>query len=194
MTFVNVIAVGGNIMKKFISVLLSFVFIAVLFGCGSKPAPNSTASSAGIVNDDLIEAVNLIKSAEDCVVDVSSVQIDNWSTVSYSASLYFEDSAYLEKFGSDGPSEADYFYPTKEAYTNRAAAKSNLEKAEKLLGTSGDGDPYEAAKTYYEEVSSFLSLVSSFPKGYSLTTFSNAVNDHKSTCASAYEEVGSYIG
>ena len=180
-------------MKKGLSILLSFVYLVVLFGCGSAAESNSTVSSSAITNDDLVKAVNLIKSAEDCVANVSSVQINNWSTASYSTSLYFEDSAYLEEFGSAGPSISDYFYSTKTAYTNRATAKSTLDKVKKILGTSGAGDFYEAAKSYYKEVSSFLSLVSAFPEGYSLLTFSNAVKDHKSRCSSAYEDARFYM-
>ncbi|MBQ9558198.1 MAG: hypothetical protein IJU94_06305 [Clostridia bacterium] len=180
-------------MKKSLIILLSLVCLVILFGCGNNAESNSTiSSSSGVSNDDLINAVNLIKSAEDCVVNVSTVQLDNWSTASYSTSLYFEDSAYLEEFGPSGPSDY-FFYPTITAYTNRATAKSNLDKAKKILGSSGVGDFYEATKSYYKEVSSFFALVSTFPEGYSLLTFSNAVKDYKSRCSSAYEDARFYI-
>ena len=168
----------------------------ILVGCGTGSSSNSASSSQkdeeaasepqGASDEDIKKAVEKITSAKESIQSCASYQLDGWTTYSNILNYYFDDSAYEE------PSETSIKNRAKNAHDARTSATTNMEEAKALLGTNGEGDYYEAAKDYYIAVNKFLSLVSTFPTGYSQLTYSQAVKDAISDCETAYGELSFY--
>lgn len=180
-------------MKKAIALIIACLLLLSICACSSGKQNSSetkqnTSNSAPVApsDEDLKKAIDLLKQAENDIITTSSIQINGWSKYSDITGYYFND---------DGPnqaSERSIKQRAQEAADYRASARQNLEKAKTLLGSSGTGDFYLAVKEYYKSVSKFFSLISTFPEGYSLLTFSNTVASYKSECQSAYEEAAFY--
>lgn len=179
-------------MKKTIAFLLTFVMVLGMVGCGnsaaeqeSTPIPTATPKP-GPTDSELKQALSYIKEAEDYIIKTSTVQIGNWDA-KYSSFMVplFDDQSYETK-AKENPDTITQRLT--DAYNYRQSAQENLDSAKNILGTSGDGEFYEAVKEYYKVVNKFMSLVSTFPEGYSELTFSSTVADYKSECQSAYED------
>jgi hypothetical protein len=184
--------------KKYLKTILLLVVLCMFaIGCAdNKNAESSTSVSEEDVNrpatvqtvseEDIKSAVKKIHTACEFISDCASYQIDHWSTNSELMNWYFSDTAYKDANSTDSKMAA------KRAYESRVSARENLTEAKVLLGTNGEGEYYNAAKNYYISVDKYLTLVSTFPEGYSLLTYSDAVKDAKDDCSSAYSEVSFY--
>lgn len=164
-------------MKKIIAVLL---LICLCVGmCACNAGKKEETAPAGPTDEDLKEAVELIKFAHDDIVSISTILLDEWSLYSW-----FEDYFDEEYNGSD----EDLVM----VHEHRASAKDALSEAKAKMGTDGTGDYYNAVKEYYKTVKVFWDFVSTYPEGYSELTFSNTLTEYKTNCANAYAELGFY--
>ena len=166
------------------TLIIGVLCATIMTGCGAGASSNSASSSQS--KEDIKEAVDKITSAKESIQSCASYQLDGWTTYSDILNYYFDDSAYKDA------DEIQIKERAKNAHDARVSATSDMEEAKALLGTNGEGDYYEAAKDYYVAVDKFLSLVSTFPEGYSKLTFSQAVKDAISDCETAYGELSLY--
>lgn len=184
-------------MKKIIALMLALATVLGMVGCGNSAkeqestAQESTAQEPTVqestaqepTDEELRQAVEYIKEAEENIVSAAAEQLDGWTTYSSIMNYYFDDTDYMNAKESSIQSRANRIH------NYRTAARKAMEQAKNLLGNSGSGDYYNAVKEYYKAVNKFLTLISTFPEGYSQLTFSSTVSDYKSDCQSAYEEV-----
>lgn len=178
-------------MKKVLSLILALVLCLSLCACGGDSGSEATdfTQSAGkseATSEELAQAAQLIKEAEEDVVAAANYQIENWSTSSSIMTYYFVESEY-----SNAPS-GDLHTIAWSIHRRRTSAQEKLDKAKSLIGTNGTSDYYNAVKEYYKTVSVFWNLISEFPEGYSKITFSSTVSDYKTNCANAYSELSFY--
>lgn len=180
--------------KKVIVFLAAMLFLVPLFSCEGGNNQNTPESSTPTISVSQInEALSLIKDAEECIISASSGQISDWSTASYITSLNFLDDVYESEYRENPERIREHYSNSTSVYNNRKSARQKLKYAKETLGTTGSGDFYEAVKNYYKTVSSFFTLISEYPEGYSLLTFSSAVMDYKSRCSNAYEDARFYV-
>ena len=177
-------------------VILVIVCIVMLAGCGSDDNVNTSSTnqtendkkeeSAGVSDEAVKAAVEKIDVAKNAVKNCASYQLEGWSKYSDVTNYYFDDNAYQDA------SESGIKARATKAHDERMSANRNMDEAKELLGTNGDSEYYKAAKNYYLAVDKFLSLVSTFPAGYSKLTFSQAVKDAIDDVETAYGEVSFY--
>jgi len=82
----------------------------------------------------------------------------------------------------------------KEMIASKEKVDTDLKKAKSIIQIGGTSDYYHAVKAYYTTVKALHSLVYNYPEGYSLLTYSNAIQQAQSECNKAYAEVELYFG
>ena len=174
-------------MKRIISLLLVIVMCLSLIACGggTEKAPEATAAPEA-TNEELTQAVDLLKKAEDSIITAASHQLDGWTKYASIMEYYFVDSKYQEA------NESSIAKRAKKIHELRVSAKEAMDEAKALMGTNGTSDYYAAVKEYYKTVSVFWNLISEFPEGYSKLTYSTTASDYKANCQSAYAELEFY--
>ncbi|MCD7761033.1 MAG: hypothetical protein LUH16_04565 [Clostridiales bacterium] len=195
--------------EKILCCLLAVMLIISCTACGSgtdttsqMDADSSETSSAeeetsveeepvedeGPSDEDLVLAVENIKEAEDLINSMAATQLDHWSKYSNIMKWYFDDEEYMNAVGDSATIKR-----AEQLHEDRTDASEKLSEAKELMGTSGTGDYYDSVKSYYLLVKDYLSLVSTFPEGYSKLTFSSTVSDFNTDCQSAYNELEFYM-
>ena len=177
-------------MKKTISLILALSIYLVLCACGSGSEGSNTSQmpeKTEATSEELAQAAELIKSAEDSIVTAAAHQLDGWTKYASIMTYYFVDSEWE---GASG--ESSIYNRAKTIHNLRTDAQAKLDEAKALIGTNGTTDYYNAVKAYYKTVNVFWNLISEFPEGYSKLTYSSTVSDHKASCADAYAELDFY--
>lgn len=185
-------------MKRTICCLLASVMVFSLIACsGKKPQQNHSnrtnnntstvkEDSASLSKDKLKSIASDLNDAEEYTDSIAAILLQKWSTDSYFA--YFFDKV---KFNSST------IYSRKEDYVNvhtyREKAEQILEQVKALLEPNGTGDSYNAAKKYYLALTNYLELVSEYPSGYSLVTYSSAVSDRQNECRTCRLDMDFYL-
>lgn len=166
--------------KRLLALGMSIMICFSLIACGNSGASEEKKEVSA---EDLSKVVELLQSAEDDISATAALQLEGWSKYADIVNYYFDDEAYTQA------SEVSIKKRAESAHNYRMSAKDTMEQAKELLGNKGEGDYYNAVKDYYKAVNKFLTLVSTFPEGYSKLTYANAVAEYKADIQEAYGEV-----
>ncbi len=186
--------------KKVLCCLLAAVMAGCCVACGNSSTVTETVTEESTEvseateemvadnTEDLTEAATLIYESQILVQAMAATQLQHWSTSSSSMVDYFVDEEYDSSKAVMGIYEV-----AKEIHEYRTKANDRMADAKDLIGTNGSGDLYDAVKEYYLLVNNYLSLVSTYPEGYSKLTFSNTVSDYNTECSEAYNNLSFYM-
>lgn len=147
---------------------------------------NAESNTHTMTKEELNSITNYLEDAEEYASSIASTLLKKWTTDSYFA-YFFDESKF--KNSSAFSQKKDYV----NVHKYRAQAEQALQEAKELIGTNGNGDVYLVTKNFYLAVNNYLSLVSEYPEGYSLVTYSAAVSDCQNECRSCRAELDFYL-
>lgn len=184
-------------MKGLALLVLAGVMIFSLAACGKDSknnyttppksnGSNSELNTHTLTKEELNSIADYLEDAEEYASSIASTLLNKWTTDSYFA-YFFDESKF--KSSSVFSEKTDYV----NVHKYRAQAEQALQEVKELIGANGNGDAYSAAKNLYLAVNNYLSLVSEYPEGYSLVTYSAAVSDCQNECRSCRAELDFYL-
>lgn len=187
-----------TITKRMMAILLSIAMALSLSACGHEQNNKNYSSSSGsdtgapkqsaaaLTTEDLADIFAELNVAEEYANSISSILLQKWTTDSYFA--YFFDEIEF-RMSSKFSKKADYV----NVHDYRGKANDALDKVKECLGTNGTGESYTSAKNYYLAVKEYLALVSEYPEGYSLLTYSSAISDCQDECRTCRTDLEFYV-